>query len=133
MAEGYAKKYTDYKIFSAGTQKSYVNKKAIRVMAEDGIDISSHTSKTISDLKDKNFFKVFTLCSDADSECPLVFNGLTTHVGFQDPPTLTKSLKDEDEQLKIYREVRDQIKKFILNIEEYIWYFQTLFITVTMS
>ena len=66
------------------------------------------------------FFKVFTLCSDADSECPLVFNGLTTHVGFQDPPTLTKSLKDEDEQLKIYREVRDQIKKFILNIEEYI-------------
>ena len=120
MAEGYAKKYTDYEVFSAGTQKSYVNENAIRVMAEDGFDISSHTSKTISDLKVKNFSKVFTLCSDADSKCPLIFNGLTTHVGFQDPPSLTKSLKDKDEQLKIYRKVRDQIKKFILNIEEYI-------------
>ena len=119
MAEGFANKYLSYKAFSAGTKKSTLDPLAVKVMSEVDIDISQYFSKTFNELSSINFKYIFTLCSDAEENCPLIFLRQTIHVGFDDPPYLTRNLKNEVEILDIYRKVRDEIKDFILNIEIY--------------
>jgi arsenate reductase (thioredoxin) len=60
-----------------------------------------------------------TLCGHADENCP-VFPGQTKvgHVGFEDPPTLTKDLPDGEEKLAAYRRVRDEIRAFVEQMPE---------------
>ena len=108
-----------YKAFSAGTKKSNLDPLAVKVMSEIDIDISPHFSKTFNELSSINFKYIFTLCSDAEENCPLIFRRQTIHVGFDDPPYLTRNLKNEVEILDIYRKVRDEIKHFVLNIKIY--------------
>jgi len=119
MAEGFAKKYwnNDFNIFSAGTKKHGMNEHAMKVMKEVGIDISTHYSKTVEELPKITFDYVVTVCDHAHENCPYFPGGQIIHVGFQDPPSLTKDLNDEEEILKIYRRVRDEIEIFIKNMK----------------
>ena len=119
MAEGFANKYSSYKAFSAGTKKTNLDPLAVKVMSEIDIDISQHFSKTFNELSSINFKYIFTLCSDAEENCPIIFRRQTIHVGFDDPPYLMRNLKNELEILDIYRKVRDEIKDFVLNIKIY--------------
>lgn len=89
----------------------------MQVMKEAGVDISSHTSKTTTDLGDTKMDVVFTVCSDAHETCPMFPGGKIIHVGFDDPPRLTENMTNEDEILQVYRRVRDDIKAFILKLE----------------
>ncbi len=72
MAEGLLRnlfgKY--YEVHSAGTEPSSVNPFAIRVMEENGIDISSHRSKSVSEFMDIPFDYVITVCDHAKESCP---------------------------------------------------------------
>ena len=120
MAEGIAKKFTCFQAFSAGTKKSELDSYAVKVMSEIKIDISDQFSKTINELEDKDFEYVFTLCSDAEENCPILFKGKTIHIGFEDPPKLSEKIYDDLKKLNIYRKVRDEILDFILNINKYI-------------
>jgi arsenate reductase len=120
MAEGFAKKFTSFQAYSAGTRKSNLNSYAIKVMSEVNIDISDQFSKTINELENKDFDYVFTLCSDAEENCPVLFKGKTIHKGFEDPPKLSENINDDEKILNIYRRVRDEILDFILNINHYI-------------
>ena len=83
-------------------------------MAEAGVDISKHCSKTPQEIGRVEFDYVVTVCAHADENCP-VFAGNTkvVHVGFEDPPKLTMHLPDGEEKLAVYRRVRDEIRKFI--------------------
>lgn len=116
MAEGLAKHYFGDKVnfFSAGTEKHGLNPRAVKVMKEIGIDISTHYSKTLEDLEGVVFDFVYTVCGHAHENCPY-FPGKAKviHVGFEDPPKLSQGLTDEEEILAHYRRVRDEIKKFI--------------------
>ena len=116
MAEGFCRNlYGDkYEIYSAGIEKHGMNLRAVRVMQECGIDISSHKSKTIQELGSLEFDFVFTVCGHANELCP-IFRGdaIVTHVGFDDPPKLAQGLTSEEEILKHYRIVRDQINQWI--------------------
>jgi arsenate reductase len=120
MAEGFAKFYFGEKInfYSAGTEKHGLNPRAVKVMKESGVDISNHYSKTLDDLKGIQFDFVYTVCGHANENCPY-FPGKTKiiHVGFDDPPKLAQGLTDEEEILNHYRRVRDEIKNFIMNLE----------------
>ncbi len=122
IAEGWAKHLKDdqYGFYSAGTKKHGLNPNAVTVMAEVGIDISKHQSKTTEELPNIPMDFVFTVCSDAHETCPYFPGGKVIHVGFDDPPRLTKNMNHEDEILKVYRRVRDEIKEFILNIDSYL-------------
>ncbi len=122
MAEGFAKaiKGANINFYSAGTKKSVLNPRAIKVMQEVGIDISQHQSKTTDELPEVPFSVVFTVCSDAHENCPYFPTGKIIHVGFDDPPRLAINLTDENEILEIYRDVRDKIKSFITKIESYL-------------
>ncbi len=75
MAEGIANHFFGDKIaaFSAGTQESFVNPKAIEVMKEIGIDISKHQFKNLSEFDGQIFDYVITLCGSANETCPLVY------------------------------------------------------------
>ena len=116
MAEGWTRALKDDRIeaFSAGIETHGLNPRAVKVMAEAGVDISGHKSKTIADLPTKEFDFVVTVCDHARESCP-IFPGKTRviHVGFDDPPRLAKDAKSEEEALAHYRRVRDEIKAFV--------------------
>ncbi|MFG1494259.1 arsenate reductase ArsC [Halobacteriovorax sp. ZH4_bin.1] len=119
MAEGWGKalKGDKYNFYSAGTKKHGLNPYAIKLMKEVGVDISTHTSNTTDEL-DAKMDIVITVCSDANENCPYFPGGKIIHIGFDDPPRLTKVLNDEEEILNVYRRVRDEIKTMITNLEE---------------
>jgi len=111
MAEGIANNLWADKIaaFSAGTEASHVNPKAIEVMHEIGIDISRQQSKNLSVFDGQSFDYVITLCGNANETCPL-YIGVTkkTHIGFDDP---AKAQGTKEEVLHEFRSVRDEIKE----------------------
>jgi len=118
MAEGWARwlKGDCIEPFSAGVNPCFVNPRAVKVMAEAGVDISNHTSKRISDLAGIEFDYVVTLCDDAKEQCP-VFPGKTrlVHKGFKDPACAVGS---EEEITGTFRKVRGQIRAFIETLPE---------------
>lgn len=109
MAEGWLRHYAsqsdlDLEVWSAGTEATGVKPEAIEVMREAGIDISGHSSKSLSDLPDPwNFDLVFTVCDSAKEACP-VYPAKTVrlHLPFADP---------SGEDLHRWREVRDALAK----------------------
>lgn len=120
MAEGWCRHlWSDrYDCFSAGTQKHGMNTRAVKSMLETGIDISKHFSKTTNELPENNFDFVVTVCNAAKEACPYFPGGKIVHVGFQDPPQLTKDITNEADIMNIYNQVRDEIKKAIQKLPE---------------
>jgi arsenate reductase (thioredoxin) len=121
MAEGWARALKDdvVEAYSAGIEKHGMNSHAVRVMAEAGVDISKHYSKTLVELGPVGFDYVVTVCGHADEKCP-VFAGKTkvVHVGFEDPPKVTKQMADGEEKLAVYRRVRDEIRRYVEKLPE---------------
>lgn len=118
MAEGLCRRQWGqrFNVYSAGTKKHGMNERAMKVMKEIGIDISSHYSKTIEELPNVTFDYVITVCDNAHETCPYFPGGKVIHVGFQDPPALTKEMTNEEEILNVYRKVRDEIDAAIKNL-----------------
>ena len=116
MAEGWARclKSDVLEPYSAGIEKHGMNPHAVKVMAEAGVDISNQHSKTPADIGSVKFDYVVTVCGHANEHCP-VFPGRAkvVHIGFEDPPKLTKHLPDGEEKLAVYRRVRDEIRNFV--------------------
>lgn len=119
MAEGWARKYWghEFNVYSAGTKKHGMNERAIKVMREAGVDISTHHSKTVEELPQVTFDYVITVCGHANENCPYFPGGKVIHLGFDDPPALTKQMTNEDEILTVYRRVRDEIHEAIRNLK----------------
>ena len=128
MAEGLLRAmYGDrYEAYSAGTEATTVNPLAFTAMKEIGIDISSHHSKTYQEFKDNIFDVAVTVCDRAKVSCPICSTNLklptiyprarvVIHKSFEDPATAVGS---EEERLKIFRQVRDEIKDWILQTFE---------------
>lgn len=97
-----------FEVFSAGTEATHVRPLAIRAMAEVGIDISEQQSKTLDRYLGEPFDDVITVCDAANEACP-IFPGAKQrlHWSFEDP---SKATGNEDEQLAVYRRVRDEIR-----------------------
>ena len=116
MAEGWVRKLKGDILlpYSAGIEKHGIDPKAVTVMAEVGVDISKQQSKLISELREKDFDYVVTICNDAHEKCP-IFPSKAKHLhhGFDNPPVLAHKTKSDKEALTIYRRVRDEIKEFV--------------------
>jgi arsenate reductase len=113
MAEGLLRSLGGgrFEAHSAGTEATAVRPLAIRAMAEAGIDISSQTSKTLDPYVDQRFDYVVTVCDDANESCPIFPNAAhREHWSLPDPSKATGS---ETEQLAVYRNVRDDLRKRI--------------------
>jgi arsenate reductase (thioredoxin) len=112
MAEGILRAASKgaFEVASAGSKPAgYVHPLAIKALAEIGIDLSQHTSKHMNDFLQRNVETVITVCGNADQACP-IFPGQVNryHWPFVDPAHATGN---EDEQMKVFREVRDQIRR----------------------
>jgi len=112
IAEGYLRHFAGdkAKIYSAGIETHGVNPKAIQVMADDGIDISKHTSNNVDEYVDIPFDYVITVCDNARENCPYFpTNAQRFHYNFPDPAKATGSA---DEVTAEFIRVRDMIKDY---------------------
>src|SRR3954463_8309686 len=112
LAEGYLRHFAGSKaeVYSAGIETHGVNPRAIATMAEDGIDISRHTSNNIDEYREIPFDFVITVCDNARERCPLFPSGAKNfHYNFPDP---AKAIGTEEEIARAIRDVREQIKAY---------------------
>ena len=110
MAEGLARDLFDgaVRVQSAGSSPSRVNPFAIQAMAELGIDLGAHTSKSVETIDPKSVDLVVTLC--AEEVCPVFLSSAPRmHWPLQDPDRKDEGLSDE-ERLRHFRVARDQIR-----------------------
>ncbi|QJB37958.1 arsenate reductase ArsC [Chitinophaga oryzae] len=115
IAEGYLKHFAGEKaeVYSAGVETHGVNPRAIATMAEDGIDISGHTSNNIAEYRDIPFDYVITVCDNAKERCPFFpSTAQKFHENFPDP---AKATGTEEEIMQQFRTVRQIIKDYTQN------------------
>ena len=113
MAEGWARhlKSDFIEAHSAGVWPAGVSSRAIQVMAEAGVDISSHRSRHVGDFEGIDFDYVITLCDNARDQCP-AFGGKArlVHAPFEDPTLVTGS---PEQIMAAFRRTRDLIRAFV--------------------
>lgn len=113
MAEGLLRHMAGdrFEVFSAGSQPSRVREEAVAVMAELGIDISHHRSKSIEEFLGQPFDYVITVCDHARQVCP-VFPGPAhrLHWGLEDPAAAPG---DWERRLAVFRKVRDRLADLV--------------------
>jgi arsenate reductase len=112
MAEGFLRSFDPaLEVFSAGTAPSdRVHPKAVDVMKEEGIDLSTHSPQRVDEFLEQTFDYVITVCGHARENCP-VFTGNVKHqlhIGFDDPAEARGS---EEEIYAEFRRIRDEIKE----------------------
>ncbi|MEW5924548.1 MAG: arsenate reductase ArsC [Candidatus Zixiibacteriota bacterium] len=121
MAEGWTRHLKSDRIeaWSAGIETHGLNPRAVRVMAEAGVDISHQCSTHVNELMHIQFDVVITVCDLAAEQCP-IFPGSAKviHHGFNDPPKLAAGAANEEEALRHYRRVRDEIRAFVETLPE---------------
>jgi arsenate reductase len=118
MAEGFARTLFGERldVLSGGLEPSQVNPISIRVMAEVGVDISSHTSRPIDPDRLREAAVAVTLCGDAEERCPLTPPQVRRlHWPLPDP---AKAQGTEDEILAVFRRVRDDIRDRVAKLAE---------------
>ncbi len=123
MAEGLLRAmYGDrYEAYSAGIEAASVDPRAVSAMLEIGIDISGQRSKSTEEFQDTIFDVAVTVCDRAKQACPICSTQLqlptksprareVIHRSFEDPALASGS---KEEQLDVFRKVRDEIKDWI--------------------
>jgi arsenate reductase len=113
IAEGLINsRYADrFEAVSGGTTATRVHPSAIKAMAEIGIDISGHYSKSIDVFEGRRFDYVVMVCDDKQADCPFFPGGKEyIHRAFDDPAACSGT---EEEILACFRKTRDEIKKWI--------------------
>jgi arsenate reductase len=117
MAEGWANflRSKDLMAFSAGVNPGKLNERAVIIMKEAGIDISSHIPQHIDDFCGLEFDLIVTVCDNAKELCP-IFPGKTKvlHNKFDDPSEI---IATEEKTMSEFRRVRDEIRDFIENLK----------------
>jgi len=112
MTEGFLRSFNErVEVYSAGTSPANeVHPLAIRVMAEEGIDLSSNKPKLVDEFLNDSFDYVITVCGDAKENCPVFLGNVKKrlHIGFEDP---AKATGTEEEILQKFRKIRDEIKE----------------------
>ncbi len=110
----------EWQAFSAGTLPTgFVNPAALQVLNDIGIDHQGR-SKSIQEYYGQTFDHVITVCGDAEANCPVwLGHGKKVHIGFRDPAKFSGT---DEQVLNEFREVRDQIRKeiidYLISVEE---------------
>ena len=112
IAEGYLKAFLngEAEVYSAGVENHRINKNAIKIMKDDGVDISQNESNHISEFEKINFDFIITVCDHANETCPNLFSkeAVRIHKNFFDP----SKIEDEEKLIFGFEKCRNEIKKF---------------------
>ena len=116
MAEGMVNHFMgdEWQAYSAGTEPTgYVHPLALAAMAEVGVDLTGHVSKSVAMFRERPFDLVVTVCDDAAENCPLwLGSGNVAHISFPDPAQARGS---SEEQMAVFRQVRDDMQRRIVD------------------
>lgn len=118
MAEGFAREHGAgiIEAYSAGLTPAGVNPRAIAVMKEIGIDISTQKSKAIDEKLLKQMDVIVTLCGHAEAMCPMTPPGIKRiHIPVDDP---VGTIGTEEEIMSAFRRARDEIKERVAKFIE---------------
>jgi arsenate reductase len=120
MAHGYLNNLQNdlATIYSAGIETHGLNPGAVSIMAEDGVDISEHTSNNVDEYKEIDFDFIITVCDHAKENCPFIAskNAKRIHHNFFDP---SKIKGGEKEKHDAFLKAREEIKEFCKRFVEY--------------
>ena len=115
MAEGMINHFLgdEWQAYSAGTEPTgYVHSLAIEAMAEIGVDLAGHTSKSVERFRERPLDLVITVCDSAAENCPLwLGSGKVAHISFPDPAKAEGSF---EEKMAVFRQVRDDMRQQML-------------------
>jgi arsenate reductase len=121
IAHGYLQQFAGNKaqVYSAGVEVHGVNPKAVKIMADDGVDISSHTSNNVDEYMDIPFDYIITVCDNAKENCPYFpSKAQRFHQNFPDP---AKATGTEQEVMEEFKRVRDVIKVYAADfVKQYV-------------
>jgi arsenate reductase (thioredoxin) len=111
MALGFLRSFDkNLLVESAGTEPAdKVNDRAVKVMAEEGIDISAQKPQSLGSFIGEEWDYVVTVCDNARESCP-VFTGKVKHrihMGFEDPSLAQGT---DDHVMSEFRRIRDMIR-----------------------
>jgi len=127
MAEGWARALAtelvpelDLQVSSAGLEAHGLNPNAVATMAALGVDISSQSSDILTDEMLAETDLVVSVCSHADSNCPLLPPGTRKlHLPFEDPAGATGSQSEIDAVfLTVCEQIRKGISELLGNLAE---------------
>ena len=110
MAEGFLRRLggENYEAFSAGVAPTAINPLAVKVMDEEGVDITGQASQSASEFENERFDYVITVCDNARTTCPVYPGGYKRiHWDIEDPADAEGT---EEEKLIVFRETRNIIK-----------------------
>ena len=99
-----------FKAESAGITPTAINPYVARVMAEIGIPLTGHRSKSVTEFQGRTFNYVVTVCDLTREQCPFFPGEIEMNKSFPDPSSFTGT---EEEILTNARAVRDEIKEWI--------------------
>ncbi len=119
MAHGYLEKLQDglANIYSAGIETHGLNPGAVTIMAEDGIDITHHSSNHLNEYLDIDFDYILTVCDHANENCPFIPSkkAKRLHHNFSDPAKVEGTPEERYEAfLKARNAIKEYCQKFIL-------------------
>jgi thioredoxin type arsenate reductase len=113
MAHGYLEKLVKGKanIYSAGIETHGLNPGAVKTMADDGIDISQHTSNNVTEYASVDFDYIITVCDHANENCPFIpsKSAVRLHHNFSDP---SKVIGTKEEISEDFIKTREEIKAY---------------------
>jgi len=115
MAEALLRKHAGdrFEVYSAGLEPTPINPYTIKVLEEIGVDVSTHTSKSLVVYLGKiHFSYMITVCGNAEKRCPIFPGmGIRLHWPFDDPAAF---VGNDQEKMEKFRQVRDQIEVRIM-------------------
>lgn len=121
MAEAYLKAFGQnlFHVESAGLEEGTLNPYVVKVMMEDGIDISANETNSVFDFfkSGKSYTYVIKVCDEINGQrCPIFPNALRDfYWNLEDPSTYQGT---EEEKLEFTRKIRNQIKEKVLDFVE---------------
>lgn len=121
MAQGWVRALRGdaFEAFSAGTDPTpIVDPIAVKVMAEVGVDITGAKPSAVEDHDLRTFDAVVTVCEGAAQRYRDLAGVHVLRARFDDPPTAAESARSDDETLRIYRRIRNEIRLFVESLCE---------------
>jgi arsenate reductase (thioredoxin) len=115
MAHAYIAKFGGGKVdvYSCGVKPSgKVSQWAVKLMAEDGIDLSSHTSDHVSMYLDMEFDYLITVCDHANETCPIFPKPVKQRLHHSFADYGEKGNQSDAEFLATLRPTRDAIREW---------------------
>ena len=116
MAEGWARLLVadDAVVQSAGIERHGQNPRAIAIMKEAGVDISSQESTQLTPEMLEQADVVITVCGHADEHCPVLPAGVKKeHWPLDDP---ARASGTEEEIMTVFRASRDDIRQRVSDL-----------------